>query len=325
MYLDQQGRVCIQFFWDKVRAANVIDNTWVRVAQPWAGIGWGTYFWPRVNDEVVVQFLDGDPDKPVVSGSVYNGVNMAKYPLPDMSTRTGILTRSSKGGTAANANELRFEDKAGSEQIFINAEHDMDLRVEHDRRDYTMGQHSFIVDKDHLEQFNGDHHYHTKGAVKEQLDSTFDQTITGAVTQKFSAALGQEVTGDVSQKFDAKLGLEVSGAVALKYDDDYSQAITGKHQVTNQSYAMASKSTTYITGASVVIEAQEALTIMVGGNFVNLSPAGVAINGTMVLINSGGAAGSGSPPSPDSPSAPTAPQAPKDPDKADDGTKGTKM
>src|ERR1035438_1971738 len=82
IYLDALGRAKVQFFWDKQNPANKVDNTWVRVAQSWAGKGWGTYFWPRVKDEVVVQFLNGDPDNPVITGSVYNAVNMPKYELP---------------------------------------------------------------------------------------------------------------------------------------------------------------------------------------------------------------------------------------------------
>jgi len=115
IYLDDLGRIKVRFFWDKKDDRDsTVNTTWVRVAQPWAGNGWGAYFWPRVKDEVVVQFLDGDPDNPVVTGSVYNAVNTVPYPLPDNGTRSGIMTRSSKGGSASTANELRFEDKKGS-------------------------------------------------------------------------------------------------------------------------------------------------------------------------------------------------------------------
>ena len=107
IYVDKYGRVKVQFFWDRAgKYGDANDSTWVRVAQPWASNGWGVYFWPRVNDEVVVQFLNGDPDNPVVIGSLYNGTNMPPYTLPENGTRSGILTRSSKGGSAATSNEL---------------------------------------------------------------------------------------------------------------------------------------------------------------------------------------------------------------------------
>ncbi len=118
-YMDKYGRVCVQFWWDRQRKPNTTDNTLLRVAQSWAGKGWGTYFWPRVDDEVLIDFIEGDPDQPIVVGSVYNGVNMPKYDPAGQYTLSGILTRSSKGGGAANANELRFEDLDGKEQIFM--------------------------------------------------------------------------------------------------------------------------------------------------------------------------------------------------------------
>ena len=144
MFVDKWGRVCVQFYWDRLREANTTDNTMVRVAQPWAGNGWGTYFWPRGGDEVLVHFLNGDPDAPIIIGSVYNGVNVPKYKLPDDSTMTGILTRSSKNGSASTANELRFEDKAGSEEIYINAEKDMNVNVENDN--YRNVKNNEVVD-----------------------------------------------------------------------------------------------------------------------------------------------------------------------------------
>jgi type VI secretion system secreted protein VgrG len=131
-YLDRFGRVCVQFWWDRQRPSQTPDKTLLRVAQSWAGKGWGTYFWPRIGDEVLIDFIEGDPDAPIVVGSLYNGINMPKYDPKSEPTRSGILTRSSKGGGPANANELRIDDLKGSEQIFMNAERDFDLHVEHD-------------------------------------------------------------------------------------------------------------------------------------------------------------------------------------------------
>jgi len=112
----------------------------------------GKLFWPRVKDEVVIQFLNGDPDNPMITGSVYNGVNTPKYALPDNKTRSGLVTRSSTGGSGANANELRFEDKMGSEQIYIHAEKDMDVSIEHDRRISVGNNDSLIVTGNQSEQ-----------------------------------------------------------------------------------------------------------------------------------------------------------------------------
>lgn len=154
-FLDRYGRVCVQFWWDRQRPPNTPDNTLLRVAQSWAGKGWGTYFWPRVGDEVLIDFIEGDPDAPIVVGSVYNGVNMPKYDPRSKYTRSGILTRSSKGGGPKNANELRFEDKMGAEQIFLNAERDMDHRTEHDHRRWVGNRDSLFVSADQLEEIQG--------------------------------------------------------------------------------------------------------------------------------------------------------------------------
>ncbi len=289
IHLDKLGRVCVQFFWDRLRAANTVDNTWLRVAQSWAGSGWGTYFWPRVNDEVIVQFINGDPDNPIVVGSVYNGVNMPKYALPDMSTRSGILTRSSKDGAAVNANELRFEDKKGSEQIFINAEFDMDHRTENDHRRYVGGKDSLIVKGVQYDEITGDRHSNMKANLVEKIAAKADLDIGTDMNHK----IGQNYSLKVGQNHGEKVGMN---------------------------YALDAGMEAYIKGGmTVVIESGLALTLKGAGGSITIDATGVSITGTMVLINSGGAPVSGTAATLTDPGPPTAP------DEADDGTKGGKM
>jgi type VI secretion system secreted protein VgrG len=263
-----------------------VDNTWVRVAQSWAGKQWGAHFWPRANQEVVVQFLNGDPDNPVITGSLYNGMNMPPYPLPACSTRSGIVTRSSKGGSAQNANELRFEDKKGSEQIFLNAEKDMDHRTEYDHRRYVGNDDSLIVKHNQLEQVGAHYHREVKGASVDKIGGKSDLDIGSDLTEK------------------------VGGSHSLKVSS--SQSVQ-----TGAAYSMDAGTTVYINaGTSLVIQAGVELSLIAGGNFITIGPSGVAISGTMVLINSGGAAGSGSAGTINSPASPAKP------DEADDGSKG---
>ena len=108
------------------------SSCWIRVAQPWAGKNWGFVAIPRIGHEVVVDFLEGDPDQPIIVGSVYNAENMPPYTLPDNKTQTGIKTRSSKGGGSANFNEIRFEDKKGEEELYVHAERNLTGEVEKD-------------------------------------------------------------------------------------------------------------------------------------------------------------------------------------------------
>jgi type VI secretion system secreted protein VgrG len=132
IYTDKYGRVKVQFHWDRLGKKNENSSCWVRVSHPWAGKNWGMIAIPRIGQEVIVDFLEGDPDQPIITGRVYNAEQMPPYELPTNMTQTGILTRSSKDGSAANANELRFEDKKGSEQIYLHAEKNQDISVEND-------------------------------------------------------------------------------------------------------------------------------------------------------------------------------------------------
>ncbi|MEZ6063216.1 MAG: type VI secretion system tip protein VgrG [Planctomycetaceae bacterium] len=130
IYTDEYGRIKVQFHWDRYGAKDDKSSCWVRVATPWAGEQWGMVHIPRIGQEVLVDFLEGDPDRPVVMASVYNAEQMPPYGLPDNKTQSGIKSRSSKGGAAANFNEIRFEDKKGAEQIYMHAERNLDTVVE---------------------------------------------------------------------------------------------------------------------------------------------------------------------------------------------------
>lgn len=132
IYTDEHGRVKLQFFWDRYGKKNENSSCWVRVSQLWAGKTWGGIHIPRMGQEVIVEFLEGDPDRPIVTGRVYNGDQTPPYALPANKTQSGIKSRSSQGGSPANFNEIRFEDKKGSEQVYIHAEKNQDNIVEND-------------------------------------------------------------------------------------------------------------------------------------------------------------------------------------------------
>ena len=132
IHTDKHGRIKVRFHWDGNGSDNVKDENrscWVRVAQMWAGNGWGTQFIPRVGQEVVVSFLEGDPDRPLVTGSVYNGRNKPAYEQPANLTQSGIRTKSSPDGGAKDFNELMFEDKKGEEEVYFKAQRRMDLCI----------------------------------------------------------------------------------------------------------------------------------------------------------------------------------------------------
>jgi len=130
IWTDKYGRVKVQFHWDRVGEENETSTCWIRVSQPMAGKNWGWVSLPRIGQEVVVSFMEGDPDRPLITGRVYNAEQMPPYTLPTNQTQSGIKTRSSKEGTADNFNEIRFEDKKGEEELYIHAEKDCNRVVE---------------------------------------------------------------------------------------------------------------------------------------------------------------------------------------------------
>jgi len=288
-WLDKFGRVRVQFHWERKGKNSETSACWVRVAQPWAGASWGAHFWPRVGQEVVVEFMEGDPDRPIITGSVYNAANMPPYTLPENYTRSGIITRSSKGGGSKNFNELRFEDKTGQEQIFINAEKDMDHRVEHDHRVFIGANQHLIVKANQTELIEGNKDEHVKGAHVEKID----------------ANASRDVGGDHKEKIAGKMSVQVGGA---------------QHQTVGSVYTLQAGDEIHLqAGSKIVIEGGMEVSIKGAGGFVDIGPSGVTIQGSLVTINSGGSAGSGTSASPDTP------DSPKDPDVADDGSKGTKL
>ncbi|MDF4356446.1 type VI secretion system tip protein TssI/VgrG, partial [Vibrio parahaemolyticus] len=129
VYVDKHGRIKVQFHWDRLGKYDVNSSCWIRVAQSVAGNGWGAVFHPRVGQEVIVEFVNGDPDQPIVTGALYNGSQLPPYSLPEKSSQSGFKSRSVQKGNA-NFNELRFEDKPGEEHIYLHAEKLFQMLVE---------------------------------------------------------------------------------------------------------------------------------------------------------------------------------------------------
>jgi len=346
IYPDKYGRVKVQFFWDRLGKKNENSSCWVRVSQPWAGKNWGAVSIPRIGQEVIVDFLEGDPDRPIITGRVYNDDQMPTYPLPDHKTRTTFMSRSTKGGGSANYNELRFEDKKGSEQIFINAEKDMDHRVENDSREFIGNDRSLIVHANQRELVEGDKHGHVKGVHQEKIDKDMSHEVGANRMEKVGSDMSLEVGANRKEKIGSDMSLQVGsnrmeqvgGNLSITVGADCKEEIGGnrslqvgsaRHEQIGTVYAVESGQEIHLKGGmKVIIEAGMQLSLVGPGGFVDIGPAGVTIQGMLVKINSGGSAGSGSgasPKSPDSPKPPDPPQAPLDPDTADDGSKGDKL
>ena len=156
IWTDQYGRVKVHFYWDRHDQSNENSSCWIRVSQAWAGKNWGSIQIPRIGQEVIVSFLEGDPDRPIITGRVYNAEQTVPYALPANATQSGTKSRSSKGGTQANFNEIRMEDKKGAEQLYIHAERNQDIAVENDEGHWVGHDRHSTVDHDEMVRIGND-------------------------------------------------------------------------------------------------------------------------------------------------------------------------
>jgi type VI secretion system secreted protein VgrG len=189
IYTDEYGRVKVQFHWDRLGKQDENSSCWVRVSQPWAGKNWGFMQIPRIGQEVVVDFLEGDPDQPIITGRVYNAEQMPPWGLPDNKTQSGVLTRSTTGGAAANANAIRFEDKKGAEQLWIHAEKNQDIEVENDETHWVGHDRTKTIDNDETE--------HVKHDRKKTIDN--NETVTVGVDRTESVGNNESITIGVNR------------------------------------------------------------------------------------------------------------------------------
>jgi type VI secretion system secreted protein VgrG len=199
IHADDFGRVKVHFHWDRYDKSNEKSTCWVRVSQPWAGKGWGGYFIPRIGQEVIVDFLNGDPDRPIIIGRVYND----DQPKPfDSHTQSGFRTRSTPKGSAANCNEFRFDDKKGSEQVYLHAEKNQDISVENDET-HTVGH-------DRTKTIDNDETSHIKHDRTETVDNNEKITIgvnrTEDVGSNETIAIGVNRTETVGSNESITIG-----------------------------------------------------------------------------------------------------------------------
>jgi type VI secretion system secreted protein VgrG len=282
IYCDKYGRVKVQFHWDREGKKDDKSSCWIRCAQTAAGKGWGMMMLPRIGQEVVVTYLEGDPDRPLITGCVYNESQMPAYGLPDDRTKTSFKSNSSPGGSGFN--EVRFEDKAGEEQFYLHAQKDMDMLVLNDQRINIEHDQSLTVANDCMESVGNDKHVTIGGNHTESVSTDVTVSIGGEQHVKIDKNLAEDIGEDLSLKVGGSVKQNVTNSWSLK---------TKKINAKAESSLALEANKIHIKGSMIVIDADVKLSLKVGGNFVDVSPAGVAVNGTMLLLNSGGAAGSG--------------------------------
>lgn len=325
LFTDKYGRVKVQFHWDRQGQNNELSSCWIRVAQLAAGRRWGTSFWPRIGQEVIVDYLEGDPDQPIIIGMVYNADQMPPYlgkgpdsEHPEDNLLSGFKSNTSMGGQGYN--EIRFYDAKDKQQIFLHAERNMDTLVKKDSMELVQGDRHLIVGDqggNQYEKITKDKQLHVQGNHIEKIDQAMTQTVGGNQDLLVQGQKTESVNSGYDLTVASNLNAQVGSSNSLTVGQNYQEKI-GMNRAVNAGMEIHLKA-----GMNVVIEAGMSLTLQGPGGFVNIGPTGVAIQGIMVLINSGGAAGSGSGSNPQSPQAAKEAQ-PKDPTKADDSVTGQK-
>ncbi|WP_313510752.1 type VI secretion system tip protein TssI/VgrG, partial [Kosakonia sacchari] len=226
IWTDKYGRVKVKFHWDRLAKGDDTSSCWVRVSSAWAGQGFGGVQIPRVGDEVVIDFINGDPDRPIVTGRVYNESSMPPWSLPDDSTRMGFMTRS-KDGSKDNASYLFFEDRAGSEAVELHSEKDMKVSVENDKTVNIDGNRTTTILKEQKDDVTGDASFHYRAkrttTVDEAETTTFNNSQTETIKngRKLDITSGGDavtVTGGRTSNIDGTELHHVTGKLTEKYD-----------------------------------------------------------------------------------------------------------
>ncbi|PRQ10249.1 type VI secretion system Vgr family protein [Enhygromyxa salina] len=281
IHTDEHGRIKVQFHWDRGGESDENASCFIRVVQPWAGNGWGFVFLPRIGMEVTVTFLDGDPDRPMVTGCVYNGANATPYPLPDDKTKSTIKSASSPGG--GGFNELRLEDAAGSEEIYIHAQKDFNEvvlndhnttvgnnqtnNVDVDQTQTVHGNQSETVDGNQDMTVGGNRTVHVVGDFEETVDATETRTVTGDVTETFAASETRDIAADQTETIGGSVTHTITGGVTDKITGSLSQTIVGGVSVTTPATydVTAAAGVTITSGAAMKLVAPAGLTMVAPG------------------------------------------------------------
>jgi type VI secretion system secreted protein VgrG len=203
IHCDQYGRVKVQFHWDREGQADDKASCWLRVSSGWAGAQYGGIAIPRVGMEVLVTFLEGDPDQPLISGCLYHKTNVVPYDLPANKTRSTFKTLSTPGG--GGYNELRIEDKKGQEQIFLHAQRDWDQNIEHDQKIHVGNERHDTVEQNSYSEFKAEEH-HTVYADR-KLEARADDHLTVGVNQHIKVGTGQFI--DAGQEIHLRSGMKI--------------------------------------------------------------------------------------------------------------------
>jgi len=288
IYTDEHGRVKVQFHWDREGQNDENSSCWIRVNQGWAGANWGAMFIPRIGQEVIVDFLEGDPDRPIITGRVYNGDNTVPYPLPDNKTKSTVKSDSSKGG--GGSNEIRFEDSKGNEEVYVHAQKNMNEKVENNMSTSVGanqsisvgGNRSISVSKNESYKIDGDETVEIKGNRSKTVNGDETITVKGTYTETITKATKITIS-DGTYDHDVATGTakyHVTGALTENYDASQKTTVANEIEIKS-------------SGSHIHITASTDITLKVGASQLSMKSDGtielkgvkIGIKGTSVGID----------------------------------------
>jgi len=252
VYVDRHGRIKVQFHWDRYGQKDENSSCWVRVASPWAGDGWGAVSIPRIGNEVLVHFIEGDPDRPIVVASVYNADQTPPFALPDAGIQSGFKSRSSKGG--GGHNEITMTDTKGKELINIRAQHDMVSTVLHDQTGHVQNNRTTTVDVDDTETVGGNQTLAVDGHRSASIGA--DDTAEVGSNLKMTAGANADIHAGVNGTFTAGASISIEGGVSVN-----------------------------VEGPTVTISGAATIKLESGGSSITMTPGMIALSSPMITIS----------------------------------------
>jgi type VI secretion system secreted protein VgrG len=297
IFTDKYGRVKVQFHWDRQGKKDADSSCWIRVATPWAGQRWGMIHIPRVGQEVVIAFEEGDPDKPLIVGSVFNAEQMPPYQLPQHKTQSGVKSRSTLKGTPANFNEIRFEDRKGHEEILVHAERNLRTDVEVDENHHVGRNRKSFIDKDETTLIEGnrwesvkqDHHLEVTGGNREVIIAKGNDILkvsTGHNIVEVNAGDDCLVVKTGHRRVDVNTGHDLLNVKTGNQDVHVNAGNSTLEVKTGNRDVVVPAGFYQLHAKKVVIKAEQQVFIQVGSSSITIDPDAIKIKGDKVKLNS---------------------------------------
>jgi len=284
IYPDEHGRVKVQFHWDREGTNDENSSCWIRVSQVWAGAGWGAMHIPRIGQEVIVDFLEGDPDRPIITGRVYHGTNTPPYSLPDEKTKSTIKSDSSLGG--GGSNEIRFEDKKGEEEIYLHGQKDWTIAIENDKNQTVGHDETLSVGNDKTIEIGANHTESIGANMSLSVGKNKTETVTINTAETIGVAKELTIGAAYQVTVGAAMNETVGGAKMEEVGAYKMEAVGGKKSETigGSKTLSTGKDLTETVGKSQSVTINKDLTEKVGGKHTEQVSKEYAVNAKKIQL-----------------------------------------